>query len=234
MSLLSLISRAMILCGQEAPSAVMTNTDQTVVEFRTLSLIEGEELAEYDWRSLKVAYQFTGDGTTTLFDLPSDFARFMPGERMWTDGNPVRSLQRVTDDEMLAAKVAEVEPIYPYWRLIGDQVEFYPALESGTIVKTEYRRDKWITNSDGDTYKAEWTLDTDVAILPEKLIALGTAWRWKRMKGFDYVDDKNDYMAGVAKELGMNDPKPTLRTRRRVFGDGLARGVYGDVPNIVV
>ena len=212
----------------------MTNTDQTTVEFRTLSLIEGEELSEYDWRSLKVAYQFTGDGVTTNFALPSDFSRFMPGERMWTDGNPVRSLQRVTDDEMLAAKVALVEPIYPYWRLIGDEIEFFPPPQTGTIIKTEYRRDKWITNSDGDTYKAEWKLDTDVAIIPEKLISLGVAWRWKRMKGFDYVDDKNDYMGSVAMELGMNDPKPTLRTRKRLLHDGLARGVYGDVPNIVV
>ena len=234
MSLLTLVQRAMILCGQEAPSAVMTNTDQTVVEFRTLSLVEGEELAEFDWRSLKIAFEMTGDGVTTNYALPSDFARFMPGERMWTVGNPVRSLTRVSDDEMLAAKVAIVDPIYPYWRLIGNEIEFYSAPETGKIIKTEYRRDKWITDSDGTTYKAEWTLDTDVSILPERLISLGLVWRWKRLKGFDYVDDKNDYMASVSKELGSNDPKPTLRARRRVFNDGLARGVYGDVPNIVV
>jgi hypothetical protein len=234
MSLLTLVSRAMVLCGQDAPAQVIGNADQMVTEFKTLSLIEGEELAEYDWRNLKVATQFTGDGTTTLFDLPADFARLMPGERMWTDGNPVRSLTRVTDDEMLAAKVSLVDPIYPYWRLIGSQVEFYPAIETGTVVKTEYRRDNWITDVDGLTYKAEWTVDTDVAIVPERLISLGVVWRWKRMKGFDYADDKNDYQASVAREIGMDDPKPTLRGGRRLVHDGLARGVYGDVPNIIV
>jgi hypothetical protein len=224
----------MVLCGQEAPAQIIGNSDQMVVEFRTLSLIEGEELAEYDWRNLKVETSFTGNGTQTLFNLPSDFARLMPGERMWTDGNPVRSLTRVTDDEMMAAKVALVEPIYPYWRLIGSQVEFYPAPESGAVVRTEYRRDKWITDVDGLTYKAEWTVDTDKAILPERLISLGMVWRWKRMKGLDYADDKNDYMASVAKEIGSDDPRPTLRGGRRLVHDGLARGVYGDVPNIVV
>lgn len=80
MSLLTIVQDAMSLCGLMAASQVYGTNDPNSSQFIALAQIEGDELARFhDWRSLKVLAQLTGDGTSTLWDLPEDFDRFMSG-----------------------------------------------------------------------------------------------------------------------------------------------------------
>lgn len=233
MSLLSIVQNAMLANGLEPPSAVYSNSDQTVKEYMRLAQVEGDTLSrEADWNSLKVVGSLTGDGTSTVFDLPSDFHRFMTGERMWRDKFPTHYLTRVTDDEMRGLQVSEVEPIYPVWRLIGSQIEFYPAPETSDVIFTEYRTTHWIMNVDLTARYLQWQADTNVAIIPERLITMGTSWRWKRMKGFPFEDERAEYEMQKAREIAANSPRPILRQGRRLASDTLSDVVTSFVPNV--
>jgi hypothetical protein len=220
MSLLSLVSDAMTLCGFDAPTSVIGNTDPTVTLFKALSQVEGDILSRRaDWRSTKVAGTLTGDGSTTLFDLPSDFDRFMTAYPFWRDNTPSQPLMQVTDDRMLSMKVAAVTPTRPVWRLFGDQIEFYPAPDSGDVVKYEYRSSQWILDDDGTTRKATWAEDADTAVFPERLITLGCIWRFKREKGFDYAEEFRTYQIEVTRAESRDGGRQTIQMRSHYYTD---------------
>ena len=211
MSLLTIIQDAMSLCGLSAATQVYGTNDPTSAQFVALSQVEGNDLSRFhDWRSLKVQTTLTGDGTTTLWDLPEDFDRFMSGEILWSDQGAGEVLQRVTDQELVGLKAQETDPPDPVWRLFGDQIEIWPALDSGEIVTTEYRSEFWILANDGSTRKARWSADTDRAIIPERLMTLGLVWRWKQAKGFDYSEAFRAYQFERARQADSDGGRPVI------------------------
>lgn len=220
MSFLTVIQDAMVQCGFDSPSLAYASTDPTVGIFKTLSQVEGDALSRrFDWRKLKKLGALLGDGSSTVFNLPSDFDRLVPGNPLWIDEEPVLPLLMVNDDEMMRYKTAQTEPVNPVWRLFGDAIEFYPALESGDNVKLEYRSKYWITDESGATARARWAADTDVALIPERLISLGLVWRFKQAKGFDYAEDYRTYQMEVEKAGGVDNGRQVITLRSDFFND---------------
>lgn len=204
MSILTATQDAMVLCGQPQPSSVVSNTDPTVLKFLAFAQIEAEETgSEYNWRNLNIAMTMTGDGTTTQFALPSDFERILQGQPLWSNKTPTIPLQGpISSQDLLALKAFPVTPIVPVWRLIGGQIEFYPALASGEIVNGEYRSYNPIVSGDGVTRKARWSNDSDYTLFPEIILKLGLIWRWKQSKGLDYAEDFRSYSMERDKKAG--------------------------------
>jgi hypothetical protein len=212
MSLLTIVQDAMALCGLSSVSQAYGVNDSTVAQFVALSQVEGDELSRFhDWRSLKVSAILTGDGSTTLWDLPEDFDRFMSGEILWSDQSAGELLPLVSDQELVALKAQETDPPESVWRLFGDQIEIWPALASGEIVTTEYRSEFWILANDGSTRKARWSADTDRALVPERLVTLGLVWRWKQAKGFDYSEAFRSYQFERQRAAGVDGGSPTIQ-----------------------
>lgn len=208
MSLLQIISDARAAIGLGTVSAAYTSSDLNIQQLVALAQIEGDELSRFtDWRGLKTSKTFTGDGSTAMFPLPSGFDRFLAGETMWLADSPSLPLiGPVTDSEMVALKVAAATPSRPVWRMFGEKVEFYPTLASSETVKTEYYTGMWLTSSDGVTPRLRWAADSDVALVPERIITLGVIWRWKKSKGFDYAEDFRTHqverMRAASKQAG--------------------------------
>lgn len=195
MSLLTIIQDAAALVGVDVPTSIVTNTDPTYTQLKILAQVEGDELARYfDWRGLKIETSFTGDGTTVLFELPAGFDRWMSGgAAFFEDGTYDRLEGPVSDETFTAYQSANSDPSDPVWRMIGPDVEFFPALDTGVVVNSLYITGYWITDAAGTTRKARWTLDSDLSTLPERLITLGVVWRWKRAKGLDYAEEYRTY-----------------------------------------
>jgi hypothetical protein len=212
MSLLTIVQDAMSICGLSAAASVYGTNDPTSAQFVALAQVEGDELSRFhDWRSLKVSATLTGDGTTTLWDLPEDFDRFMPGEILWSDQSAGELLTKVSDQELVALKAQETDPPEPVWRLFGDQIEIWPALDNGEIITTEYRSEFWILANDATTRKARWSADTDRALVPERLMTLGIVWRWKQAKGFDYSESFRSYQFERQRAAGVDGGSPTIQ-----------------------
>lgn len=195
MSLLTSIQDAMVICGLESPSSAYASGDPTVAQFVALAQVEGDELSRFhDWRKLKVAGTITGDGTTTLWDLPTDFDRFLSGMTFWSEESPGDMIPGpIRDDDLLAMKAMQSDPPEPVWRLFGDDIEIWPALDNGEIVRYEYRTANWILDNNGTTTKARWAADTDTALVPERILTLGVVWRWKQTKGLEYSEAFRSY-----------------------------------------
>ena len=204
MSILSATSDAMILCGQPQPSSVVSNLDATVAKFLAFAQVEVELTgSDFNWRNLNIALTLTGDGSTTLFALPSDFERMLQGQALWSSKYPSIPLQGpISSQDLLALKALPVMPVRPVWRLIGGLLEIWPALGAGEVVNGEYRSTNPIVSGDGLTRKPRWSNDSDYALFPEVILRLGMIWRWKQSKGLDYKEDFTTYQLEREKKAG--------------------------------
>lgn len=193
MSLLTLVGDAMVLCGLSRPTIVYGNPDPTVQEFIAWAQVDGDDLALLDWPQLKALVTLTGDGSSTTYDLPTDFARWAGGNTFYLNGEAGGPLFSVSDEDMLKAKAQNTSPTRPIWRRFGDQIEFYPALTVTQVAKAEFRSEYWIMDSTLTTRQAEWAADDDETLFPDPLQKLGIAWRWKASKGLDYERLEAEY-----------------------------------------
>lgn len=221
MALLQVIQDAMVICGLESPTSAYGSADPTTAQFVALAQVEGDELSRYhDWRNLKVAGVITGDGVTTLWPLPSDFDRLVGGMTFWSEESPGDQIVGpVLDDELLAMKAMLTDPPEPVWRLIGDDIEIWPALDNGEIVRYEYRTENWIRDNDGTTGKARWTADTDTSRPPERILTLGVVWRWKQAKGLDYSEAFRSYQFERARAAAKDGGQGIIQIAESGRGD---------------
>lgn len=210
MSLLTIVQDACALVGLDAPTSVVSSTDQTYTQFLTFAQFEGDELSrKHRWREVKVAADFTGDGVTTTWALPDDFHRFNTEQRR--ESSVLLGLEGpVSDDEFLDAQVRGFNPTIPYFRLFNGNIETVPAVANGQQVRFEYCSRYWITSSTG-TLKERFTADDDLSLLPDRLITLGLVWRWKRAKGLDYAEEFRTYEMAWADEKHVDGGSPRLR-----------------------
>jgi hypothetical protein len=233
MSLLTIVSDAMAICGFSEPSIVYASSDDNVSLFKRLSQVEGDALSRKgDWRGLKVLGTLTGDGSSTEYTLPADFDRFMTGYPLREADEAGAVLQLVTDDELAAIKTYVAGPTKPVWRLFGDTIEFYPALDSGQGVTTEYRSSYWISDETGATRLPRWSADTDYAVIPERLMTLGLVWRYKQSKGLTYDEDFRTYELECAKAMAAQNARQPIKMRSDFMGD-YTDGPISD-PRVVV
>jgi len=230
MSLLSLVQDACALVGIDVPTSVLSSTDPTYTQFGYLAQFEGDELSrEFKWREQKVAGDFTGDGTTTIWALPDDFDRFTT--EMRRESSVLLGLDGpVSDDEFLDANVRNWNPTIPYFRLFNGNIETVPAVADGQQIRFEYVSSYWITDSMG-TAKARFTADSDLSLLPERLVTLGLVWRWKRAKGLDYAEEFRTYEKEKMKQMHVDGGTPRLRmTEGRDFFHPYMKNAYTVVP----
>lgn len=213
MSLLTLIQDAAILVGIDEPSAVASSSEAEIKQLRVISQQEGDELSRsHDWRKLKVQASITGDGVSEYWDLPDDWDRQQAGDNLWQQDSPhLPLIGPITDEEMLALKASTSEPSRPAWRYFGDQIQIWPILDSGEVIRMEYRSSHWIISSDGDTVRNRWVADTDTALIPERIMTLGIVWRWKAYKGLDYAQSFQTYQMERMKAARVDGGFRTLR-----------------------
>lgn len=234
MSVLTVVQDAMELCGFAQPTIVYNSTDAITRNFMALLRVEGDELSKYHgWRTLKVRAALVGTGSDTVFDLPIDFAKFAPGQVFWMQDGLWQPLKQASDEEMLALQSDSVSILRPVWRLYGDQIEFYPAIDLDQQINCEYRSEYWAISDDLTTRKPRFTADSDRFLVPEPVLKLGLVWRFKHAKGFDYAEDFRTYQLHRERYVFNDSPRPILRGSRKLINDGLAAGMYGDIRVIV-
>lgn len=206
MSLLTICQNVCAELSLDQPISVMDNTDATIVQLQKLIQREGDELARvYDWSSLVVQRTFTSVSTQAQTEPPADWERFYNNSdiwnrsRLWKLNGPVQPMewQRVT--------VYNSNPVPQIWRIIGGKINIYPPV-AGETLSYEYITGNWIQPVSGSN-KATYTADTDIAIVPERIMELGVIWRWKRAKGFDYGEEKAFYEDSRASEIGSDRAK---------------------------
>ena len=194
MSLLSLVQQVTARLSLPAPASVVNSTDPNVILLFGLANEEGAELAStFDWQVLTQEYTFaTLAQEVQTSGLPEDLDRVIPNTS-WnrTTNRPlIGPLSAQAWQRLMAFPSVSLPNIA--FRTRGSQFLTFPSPPGGQTLAFEYVSLNWAQSGQGVALPA-YTADTDVAILPEALMALGGRGRFLKSKGLDYAEDFRTY-----------------------------------------
>jgi hypothetical protein len=198
--------------GILAPNTAVSATDQQIIQLVELCNEEGQELADrIQWQALQSETVFTTVASETqgaMEALSSGF-KYLINDTIWN-----RDLRRPvygarSEQEWQQQKAMQLNGPFNSFRIFQGNLLFYPAPPAGQTCAYEYASSDWVSKSVGGTASV-WTNDLDTPKLDDKLIILGTIWRWKAAKGLDYAEDFAKYERKVNDAIGRDGSKPTL------------------------
>jgi hypothetical protein len=222
MSLRTIISDpefgAAALCGLAAPTSIVGSSDTSAILWLALANEEGRELARrHDWQAITVDYTVATLGAELQTDLPSDFERLLPYPELWN-----RSTSQMYSGPTSARAWGQIKGTGistgtpGWWRLLGNALYITPAPTAGQTLAFPYVSNAWVQPESGSN-KDHFTLDTDTALLPERLITLGIIWRFKKNKGLDYAEEMGTYEREVeraaSRDRGLGAISPPVNNR---------------------
>lgn len=199
MTVLTACAEAAIELNQPEPSTLFSTTDQFAKELRTQANRTAVAVAKaYDWQKLLAIHTLTGDGTTTSFSLPSNYARMTKGADLLTSSFGYRLVKARDANQWLYYQINNTIIGYPgRWIIIGGAIEVLPAIADGDTVKFYYIKNTIVTGASAQT---NFESDTDTFDLPERLITLGVVWRWRAQKRREYAEDLRNFEIALAEE----------------------------------
>lgn len=219
MSMLTVVNDAQRRLNLTVSSSVAGSSDETAVQMLALLNQAGEELAEaYPWQVLVKEATFT----TVATESQGSISTIAPGffyilnNTIWN-----RSLRRpvfgaLSPNEWQLLKASSVTGPFQQYRIRGDTLRFIPTPPADQTCAFEYVSKNWCTTADGVTEKSAFTLDTDVSLLDERLLALSLVWRFKQAKGLDFTAELQMYESRLNNEMARDGGKPVLDLNGKV------------------
>ena len=224
MTLLTQIQNACDTIGLSRPSVAIASTDQNVRVLLALANTEGQELLErYAWPQTQIEKTHT----TLAAELQGVVTTLAPGfsyiinSTFWnrTLSEPVSG--PLSPSEWQALKAQTATGPYSSFRMQGGKLYAYPAPVAGNTWVFEYQS-TYFCQASGGANQSVWTADSDVGVLDENLMMLGTVWRFKKKNGLDYSEDFRMYEQKLANQMARVGGKRTLDMQ----GGGGMSGVY--------
>ena len=220
MTLLSIVQDACAEIGAIAtPTAVVSNSDETVARMFALIKREGEDLIKTDWTILQRLHTFTTVDGTSEYSLPADYGRMIINTH-WDRSNyepiygPIspQAWQEIKSGLLGSGIVGRRFRIARTTSGITRKFYLDPTPTSSDDNETlafEYISTYYCASS-GGTAQAVWTADTDTPICDEELFRKGLVVRFKRSVGLDYASDAAEYAEMLAYKKSIDRPAPVL------------------------
>lgn len=201
-------------CSIQAPSSWLTATADEFVEIRDDFLREtvNDLLDRVDWPS-PIGSQTTISGTgVSTYSLPADFRRLQRNPySVFDDQLDAPGIPVVTDGDWVELLDSGIAGADRFYRLSGYDgaysIEFEAAPTSDIVIS--YVSNNWMA-TDAGVVGENFTSATDVLVLPDRLVEVGTIWRWRERKGLPFQDKYTEFNMLLGRYL--ND----LRGRRSV------------------
>ena len=213
MSLLTIVQSVCPRVGLPRPTSAAGNPDPQIQQIVELANEEGQELAaRHPWQALMKEATFTTVATEVqgnIFTIAGADFRYILNETIWnrSQRRPVFGPKSPADWQML--KAAFVNGPWNQYRIRGNNILFTPVPAAGQSCYFEFISAYWAA-ADGVGYADAWSMDTDTALLNERIMALGVVWRWRAAKGLEYAEDFAKYERDVQDAMARDGGKPTL------------------------
>jgi hypothetical protein len=148
--------------------------------------------------------------TKTQYTLPSDWDRQVD-RTDWDKTNHWELIGPETAQQwqFLKSGIIATGPRIHY-RLLGNKFQIWPPATSVSYVGFEYISKNWILATDGETYKSQFSVDSDTALFSDDLLIAGTKFEFFSAKGFDTTKLEQDFIDEVANEKGGDKPAKIL------------------------
>lgn len=201
-------------CSIQAPSSWITATADEYLEIRDDFLREcvDDLLDRVDWpQPVGAQYTITGTGVAS-YALPADFRRLQRNpysvydEQLDAPGIPIHS-----DGDWVELLDSGIAGADRFFRITGYdgawEIEFEAAPTTDIVLS--YVTNNWKATSAG-VAGSTFSAADDVLLLPDRLVEVGTIWRWRERKGLPFTDKYAEFNMLLGRYL--ND----VRGRRKV------------------
>lgn len=241
MALLDLVQEFCKRRGLPVPMTAIGNTDDTVVQLVAL-LNEGiaEITDRYEWPVLQIRYTFhhrnTPAGDTVALDVRElnqnlpDF-RYMLNYTLWDDTSKRQVVGPLSPREWEQLILLNISQALYHYSWFGRDLRIYPIPTSvattpfSLVYLTRYAVQDPVNAGGPETYKAQFSLDTDLSRFPSNIMLADLKWRWGQAKGLPYAEDFRTCEGMLVNYMG-RQPAPDL--------DMGANGDYDWRPGIFV
>lgn len=215
MTCLSIVNDVLQRLSQTTTNDAVGATIQEVQTVVALCNEEGQDLAaRYPWTALQAEATFATIATEDqgLVTTIAPGLDYIVNDTIWN-----RALRRPVfgprnQQSWQQQKAFAINGPWSSYRVMGGHLKMYPVPTAGQDCYFEYISKNWVSNAAGDASYSEWNDNDDVPLLDSQLITLGTIWRWKKLKGFEYAEDFNTYERRVVNAMGRDGGKDWLNT----------------------
>jgi hypothetical protein len=185
------------------PTTIFTSNDDGFVQLAALMNEGIDDLTtRHVWGALQqeclhttVAAEEQGDINTLA---PNGFLEILRNE-IWNRTSGLLLDGPVSASAWQALKASGIGGPLPQWRIRQDKLLLYPAPSAGQVLAFEYASNfSVITTGAPGTRQMYFTADTDLFLLPERLMYAWLRWRWKAEKGFKYDEEFRSYESLIA------------------------------------
>lgn len=217
MTILTAFQSAAIRLIGSKPASFFSSSDTFQMEMQVVANEVARDIAKsHDWQAMVSTYTLTGDGTTTDFPLPPDYDRMLADTEIYDQTNWAWGYNHIlSENEWLYLKIRNWAWITPgAWIIYGGQFHFQPAPTTGALAEFMYIGKNIIQSAAGDP-KAEFTTDTDVFVLDERLLMLGMVWKWRELKQLDATAAEADFRKAFDEIAGKDGGPKIIRSRPR-------------------
>lgn len=228
MTLLSICQDVANDIGIASPTLIVGSSEETAKRLLSQSKAALKSLGKaYNWLSLQTEYTFSTVVDQEDYDLPSDFDRLI-NDTLWDRTNFEELRGPLSPQQWQEYKSSVLASTVTTWkkyriRNVSGTVKFsiHPTPDAVESLVFEYVTQNFCETA-GGTGQATWQADTDVGIVDEDLIFLGTRWRMMRRLGMSYEEEKAEYDNELDQAISRDGGAPMLklygRDRYRLIG----------------
>jgi hypothetical protein len=179
------------VCKQQSlpvPLGVFDVSDETANLMGSLANLAGILLTDnFNWQHLQDVFTVTGDGTTTMFPLPSDFSVFVDDTGRASDS--ARNIF-VLNAQQWASIVAQNNNSCRVYR---NCLQFLQAPGAGITITFQYKLCNWVQDGANPLlYKSIITTNSDVPLFDWLMILMAIKVKWREAKGMDTASAQSD------------------------------------------
>lgn len=227
MSLLTVVREFCQRTGLSTPNAVANSSDPQIQQILALlnELLEEIVAGPYQYSALIRECTFTtvpveSQGTLGS-DLAPGFKQLLPNT-MFNRSQNLRVEGPLSSQEWQQRKAANQSGTNYSYRIQENYLLFYPTPAADQLIAFEYESSYAVYAYSGAP-KPLFTADDDVCVFPESLLKLGLRWKWREVKGLDYLVARDSYEEQLAILQGKDGSKATicLDNAKRNLGTGI-------------
>lgn len=199
MSLLTICQEVAKQIPVAVPTVAVGSTDETAQALLAAATWTAKHLHRiHDWTILTKEHVFATLPSVADYETPDDFDRLVYNT-CWSRTDYERLQGGLTPQDWQLIKsgnMASPASVTSFRiKLFGQQgrrLVLDPTPTGAVTVVYEYVSRNWCTASGGDE-QSNWIADTDVAIIDERLIELGTLYRELRRLGMSYDEEAAEF-----------------------------------------
>lgn len=235
MTLLSICRSVAGETGWPVMDAVASNSELTAVQLFAIANTELNSLSEmFDWPHLEVDYIIPTVKGTAVYSLPGDFRKIAFGS-LFNANQYYRIRGSMSTEEWQVRKHGLLGNLsrttfriaYPAGLPVIELTPTPVTAENAVLLyySTKHARDST------SVAVPQYTVDSDVSRIPERLVQLGIKWRFRRAKGLDFSAELAEYNATVNQQYTARKAPQDIPIGGRRYSSDLDGVTSGYVPD---